>query len=375
MQIPTGVLVDSVGPRRLLMCAAALMGAAQILFAVAPGYATALCARGLLGCGDALTFVSVLRFSAARFSPRRYPAIVAATGLLGTVGSVLATVPLSSALAVLGWTPTFAGAGLLSLVAGVAVFLLLPADSQSAAALFRTREMGQKMHRVGRRVLSAWTHPGTKLGFWVHFSCMSATTTFSVLWGFPYLVTGLGMPRAAASSVLLAAVVVAAASTVAVGTVTTRRPVVRVPLALGVCTATMAGWTVVAALPPAVVPRPFVVVLVCVMGAGGPTAAVAFALVRDYNRASVVGTATGVVNVGGFVATIITCILVGAILDVAGNTPLGFRLALTALVGVQLLGTVQVGRWWLRARNFVLSEQSKGRAVPIRLTRHRFDLS
>ena len=374
MQIPTGVLVDRVGPRRLLITAAALMGLAQLVFAIAPSYSTALLARGMLGCGDALTFVSVLRFSAARFPPRRYPAIVAATGLLGTFGSVLATVPLSLALTGLGWAPTFATAGLLSLVAGTAVWALLPADPPSAGRLLTTRAMGAKMGRVGRRVVSAWTHPGTRLGFWVHFACMSATTTFSVLWGFPYLVTGLGLSRTVASSVLLTTVVVAALTTVAVGLLTTRRPDVRVPLAIGICVVTIAGWLVVVALPPAVVPRGFVIALVCLMGAGAPTSAVAFALARDYNRPSLVGTATGVVNVGGFAATMATSLLIGLILDVAGSTPNGFRLALLALIGVQGFGTVQVLRWWLRARNFVLAEQSKGRAVPVRVVRHRFDL-
>jgi MFS family permease len=230
------------------------------------------------------------------------------------------------------------------------------------------------MGRVGRRVVSAWTHPGTRLGFWVHFACMSATTTFSVLWGFPYLVTGLGLSRTVASSVLLTTVVVAALTTIAVGLLTTRRPDVRVPLAIGICVVTIAGWLVVVALPPAVVPRGFVIALVCLMGAGAPTSAVAFALARDYNRPSLVGTATGVVNVGGFAATMATSLLIGLILDVAGSTPNGFRLALLALIGVQGFGTVQVLRWWLRARNFVLAEQSKGRAVPVPVVRHRFDL-
>ncbi len=51
MQIPTGVLVDRYGPRRLLLAAAATMAVAELVFAVAPNYPTALLARGLLGCG------------------------------------------------------------------------------------------------------------------------------------------------------------------------------------------------------------------------------------------------------------------------------------------------------------------------------------
>src|SRR4051794_33574328 len=56
MQIPTGILVDRYGPRRMLVVASALMGVGQLLFAVAPSYPMALFARALLGCGDAMTF-------------------------------------------------------------------------------------------------------------------------------------------------------------------------------------------------------------------------------------------------------------------------------------------------------------------------------
>ena len=54
---------------------------------------TALFARALLGCGDALTFISVLRYAAVRFTPRRYPALVALTSSVGMLGSVFATLP------------------------------------------------------------------------------------------------------------------------------------------------------------------------------------------------------------------------------------------------------------------------------------------
>src|ERR1700712_2056335 len=95
MQIPTGILVDRYGPRRLLVVAAATLGVAPVLFALADSSPLALLARAVLGLGDALTFVSVLRFAAGQFAPRRYPVVVAITGTLGSVGNVAATLPLT----------------------------------------------------------------------------------------------------------------------------------------------------------------------------------------------------------------------------------------------------------------------------------------
>jgi MFS family permease len=375
MQVPTGILVDRFGPRRLLVVAAALMGLAQIAFALVPTFSMALVARGLLGCGDALTFVSVLRFASVHFSRRRFPIIIAATGTLGALGNVVSTVPLSLALQNLGWAPTFAVAGSVSLFTGVLVWLLLPATDPAPHADMSLAAMRAKAARVGTRVQLAWTRPGTRLGFWLHFSTMSATTSFGVLWGLPYLVNGLGFTATQASETLLVSVLVIVAASPLIGLLTGRHPAARVPFGIGVCVVSMSGWLTVLALPPDRVPHVAVVGLVAVMAVGAPASAAAFALARDYNRPDIVGTASGVVNVGGFSAVIATSLLIGLILGVAGSGPGGYRVAMIALLAVQLLGTVQLVRWWRVARADVLSAQYRGDDVPVRLHAHSWDLA
>jgi MFS family permease len=375
MQIPTGVLVDRFGPRRLLVAAAALMGLAQIAFALVPSFPMALLARALLGCGDALTFVSVLRFASVHFAPRRFPIVVAATGMLGALGNVVSTVPLSLALQNLGWAPTFTVAGSVSLVTGVLIWFLLPVTGPPPRTEMTLAAMGAKAGRVGARVRTAWTRPGTRLGFWLHFATMSATTSFGVLWGLPYLVNGLGFTATQASETLLVSVLVVVTASPLVGLLTGRHPAARVPLGISVCLISMAGWFTVLALPPDLVPDAAVVALVAVMAVGAPASAVAFALARDYNRPDIVGTASGVVNVGGFSAVILASLLMGVILDVAGSGPGGYRLAMVALLLVQLVGTAQLVRWWRVARADVLTAQHRGDRVPVRLHAHRWDLA
>src|SRR5882672_2948014 len=111
MQVPTGLLVDHFGPRRILTVAAVLMGLGQLLFAVAASFPLGLLARAVLGIGDAMTFVSVLRLVAGHFPARRYAALASLTGALGAVGNLIATVPLALLLDSAGWVATFAVAG------------------------------------------------------------------------------------------------------------------------------------------------------------------------------------------------------------------------------------------------------------------------
>src|SRR6476646_4832029 len=134
MQVTTGILVDRFGPRRMLLIATVIMGSAQLLFSQVESYPLALLARGLLGVGDAMTYISVLRLVAGWFPARRYPVMVTLTSLIGMLGNVVATVPLTLMLTDLGWGPTFAIAGGLSL--GYALLLLRPA----VAAPFREAE-------------------------------------------------------------------------------------------------------------------------------------------------------------------------------------------------------------------------------------------
>ena len=55
---------------------------------------------------------------------------------------------------------------------------------------------------------ASWSHPGTRLGFWMHFSTQFSATTLTLLWGYPFFVRGEG--RSPATAGLLLTVVVVA---------------------------------------------------------------------------------------------------------------------------------------------------------------------
>jgi MFS family permease len=378
MQVPTGILVDRFGPRRLLLAAASIMAVAQLLFAVAPSYPTALAARALLGCGDALTFISVLRFAAHHFSARRFPVVVALTGTLGAVGNVVATVPLSVALDSIGWTPSFAIAALASGVVALAVWRLMPETAVAAPTptLRRPiRELRAPARRVVSNVAEAWSTSGTRAGFWVHFSTMSFTTMFGVLWGVPYLVSQ-GFSRGAASGILMLSVATGVVFSPVVGAVFGRHRAARMPFALGVAFSTVAAWSVLVFGFGGHPPRALLIAVVALTSIGGPASGIGFSLARDYNDASLVGTASGVVNVGGFTASIVAAVGVGRVLDfVGGNDASAFRAAFAVAIAVQAFGALQAVRWYRRLRVRVLAAQARGEEVPVPAIRHRWDLA
>ncbi len=368
MQIPTGVLVDRYGPRRVLVAAATLMGVGQLLFAVAPSYPLALLARALLGAGDALTFISVLRFAARHFDSRRYPLMVALTAMMGMVGNVLATLPLTYLLGSAGWGLSYAFAASLSLVGGAVVWILIDDRAPAPARMRSAGEVRDGIGNVTRRVRDAWALPGSRLGFWVHFACMSTTTPFAVLWGVPYLQQGAGFGASGAGAVLMAGVIGSAIVGPLFGAFIGRIPAARVPVAIGICLVTIIGLVVVAFFLGDHPAQAFVAPLFVVSMFGGPISMTAFALARDYNQPGILGTASGVVNVGGFLATVIVAVGFGWVLDLQGGASAHtIRYALLVAAAVQAFGTVRVVTWFRKVRAGARCRQFAGERVPVRV--------
>ncbi|MGW4401606.1 MFS transporter [Amycolatopsis nivea] len=366
MQIPTGVLVDRYGPRRVLTAAVLILGSGQLLLGVADTYALGLVARGVLGLGDALTFVSVLRLVAAHFPAHRYALLASFTSCVGYIGNLAATVPLTLLLDGPGWTVTFLVVGAVTVLYSVPVALRVRDTPDGAPE--RKREPVRPAE-LGRQVKLAWRTPGTRLGFWVHFSTMFAPNVLTLLWGMPFLVQGEGLPAATASALLTVFVFGSMAGGPLLGAVIGRAPVLRVPLVIGYLAGAAIVWAVLLGWN-GHIPVGVLVPAFAFLTLGGPASMIGFAIARDYNPLSRVGTATGVVNVGGFLATTVTALLIGILLQATGGN---FRIALLVVVAVLAVGASRMLVWWRRARAHVFAAEARGEDVPVRIRRHRWD--
>lgn len=321
LQVPVGLMVDRYGPRKLVVTGAALMATGQLVLAVSTGVEVALVGRVLVGAGDAMTFISVLRLVTAWMPPQRVPVMTQLTGILGQFGQVLSAFPLVALLHGPGWTPAFLSAAALSVVAGVLV-LALVRDSPEGTP--RSGE-APTMAEVGADLATAWRHPGTRLGLWSHFTTQFAGMVFALLWGFPFLVSGQGLSTTQASGLLSLFVVAAAAAAPFLGVLVQRHPLRRSWLVLTIIGATVAAWTAVLAWPGAA-PLWLLVVLVLALAIGGPGSMIGFDFARTFNPPNRLGTATGIVNVGGFVATLLTMLGIGVVLDVLGDGAASYTL-------------------------------------------------
>ena len=168
MQVPVGLLIDRFGPRRILTTGAVVLTLAQTGFAFAESYPAALVARLFVGMGDAMTFICVLRLVNTWFAPRRIPLITQLTGVLGQMGAILAAAPMTVALRELGWTRAYlvaASFGVVLVVLLVAVVHDAPGLRSHRGAPMRPAEIRASPRRLvaaprhAARLLDALLHP------------------------------------------------------------------------------------------------------------------------------------------------------------------------------------------------------------------------
>ncbi|RBY90908.1 MFS transporter [Blastococcus sp. TF02A-26] len=352
MQVPVGVALDRFGSRRLIVAGGLTMAAGQLLLAVATDVPTAIAARVLVGAGDAMTFISVLRIIGAWFPGGTVPVITQLTGILGQLGQVIAASPLVALLHGAGWRNTFLGAA----AVGVLVTVLVLATLRDAPAGV-VRPAPPDLAAVREGLVATWRESGTRIGLYTHLVTQFSGTVFALLWGFPFLTRAEGLSPGTAAALLTLLVLVGMVVGPVLGRLCGRWPLRRSVLVFGILVATVVVWTVVL-LWPGRVPLPLLVVLVVVLGTNGPGSMIGFDYARTTNPAERQGSASGVVNVGGFVASLLTILAIGAVLDLLtpGASTAYDRDAFRAAFAVQYvlwaIGTVGVlrHRRLLRAR-------------------------
>lgn len=126
MQLPVGLMLDRVGPRRT--CAGLfLVGAAggAGLFALAQSPLHVILAMTLIGVGCAPVLMASFVVFARRFSPAAFATLSSTMLGLGSLGNVAGAAPLAFAAEALGWRATMGGLAVASALAAVAVFALL----------------------------------------------------------------------------------------------------------------------------------------------------------------------------------------------------------------------------------------------------------
>lgn len=349
MQIPTGVLVDTLGSRRVVVIGGLIASMGSILFGMADTLAIASTGRLLVGLGVSVTFIALLKLNAAWFHDRHFATMTGATILLGNMGSLLAAAPLAWALTYVSWRTAFVGIGVLSLLLALLAWRLVR-NHPGEVGLPSLRELDGKAAHPPHDghwydgLLIVLKNRATWPGLWVNMGLAGSLFAFGGLWAVPFLRDVYGMDRAAATdhtTLLLAGFAIGAFF---IGTLSDRigrrKPLMIagglayslcwLPLLFGAELGAAASYS-----------------LFFAMGLFAPSFTLSWACAKEVNPPALSGMSTSVVNVGAFLGTAIMQPLVGWAIDhahagSAGVSPgLGdYQSGIAILLAFSLMGLI-----------------------------------
>lgn len=327
LQIPVGLLMDRIGPRRLMTAAVAVAAGGSLLFAASEGLAGAYLGRMLIGAGAAFSWVGVLTVLTQWFPAHRFALFTGMAQAVGMAGAIFGQAPLALSVGQIGWRQTLVVVAAIGFVIAAGMWIVVrdkPHESASAG--------------IGASLKVLLGNRETWLNAIFGLSMTAPMLAFAALWAVPYLTTLHGVDRAAAAGVVSFMFLGWAIGAPFMGWLSdhigARKPVMIVGAAVNIA-------TFIAAIQLPWLPLPALSAVLFVNGLGASAMVLGFACAREHNPPRMSSTAMAIVNVAVIGSGALFQPLVGLVLDLQWDgalvggvrhySPEAFRIALSQL--------------------------------------------
>lgn len=194
MQIPAGLLMDSVGPRRVLSIAGFACAAGAILFAFASTIVDACIGRILIGFGSSFAVVGCSKIAANWFPPRRFALFMGFMVAVGMLGGAFGLAAINPIITIYGWKNTLLGSAVIAVGISVLMWMFIrdrPPIHLADIPETQTSESVPLLTGLKEVVLCGQDWLAAIYGALMFVP----TIAFGGLWGIPYLVEGHGFDQ------------------------------------------------------------------------------------------------------------------------------------------------------------------------------------
>jgi sugar phosphate permease len=315
MQIPTGVLVDSWGARRLLIAGSVAAAAGTCLFGLTSSYALASLGRLIVGGATAVGWVVTLKI-ATHWFPRQRFAMLSGLGLMmGNVGALVAQVPLRLLVEQFGWRAVAVGSAMVVLAVGAAAWAVVANDPLDKGFLSYAPKELQRTHltigQLVREFPRIFTYRNTWLIFIAQGGFVGAMLSFTGLWGPTYLRQRFTLAATEASAVCSVMIVCWAVASPIAGHLSDKIGR-RKPIYLGGALIAAAGWSTLFYAP---LPLAAFTLVAAVTSFACGAVVLGFAFAKESVPIQLLGTISGAINVGNMLGPTILQPAIGRVLD------------------------------------------------------------
>jgi sugar phosphate permease len=313
MQIPSGLLADRIGPRRLSTFACLFAAVGILIFAWGPNIWFAYAGRLLVGASVAVAFVTCMKLAGHWFPTNKFATVTGVSLLVGNVGGVLAGLPLSEAVAGMGWRTAMAISGFVALATALVIWLAVRDDPSEygymSHAHASVRENGNLP--AGEALRSVIAKKDTWLLFFAGGLSTAPVLVFAGLWGVPYLTQVYGLARSEAATITSTMLVAWAIGGPLLGALSDRLCLRKTPYLCSVAAAATLWAVFLFVQLPSVLLYP----LLAAIGFTSGAVIIGFAFAREVNHPGASGATGGVVNMSVLGIAAIMQPVLGKILD------------------------------------------------------------
>ncbi len=328
LQIPAGVLADSIGPRRTVTAGTTVAALGSVAFGLSGGATALFFSRLVIGVGVSVLFMAIMKAVALRFPEGSFASMTGVTAGLGTLGGVFAQTPLYMAIYSYGWRSTFIAVGAFTAILALIVWTLIgdahpaghapPTASGSNAVAAESPQPADQLPGIWSGLLRALANWRSWPPFIVFFGAYGAFIALSGTWGQAYAIHVLGVDETTASNLLISSVVGITAGGIFCTRISDHLRRRRLPMLVMGGTGVVA-WLAFVTLLDAETPTGALYMLFLLLGFCSGISMNTPASAKDVNHPSLSGISTSIANVGGFVGAALIPLAMGAILDSAAS--------------------------------------------------------
>ena len=329
MQLPSGLLSDSWGPRKTITVFFALAGASSIFLGMVGSLGMAILARILVGLGVAMLFVPTMKVMTNWFKTEEFARMTGILMAVGGLGAYSASRPLAWLSDKMGWRGSFIAIGIVTLVVAAAIWFLVrnkPEDMGFAAVKQPDQDHSQNGKTIG--LAQGMKMVLTSGSFWIlaawFFFSFCIFFSFGGLWGGPYLMQVYGFSKAEAGNILGMLALAMIVGSPFFGWLSdkvfrSRKKVIFLASIITVC------LTIPLAFFPHGMNRPALYLLCFLLGLfNSAIVVVAFTSAKELFPVEIAGTSVGLANLFPFLGGAVAPPILGAILEAQGKTAAGY---------------------------------------------------
>lgn len=320
MQLPAGILADTLGARMTASTGTLIAGAGSVLFGLATGMTMAYAGRFLVGLGVSVVFVAILKVQSQWFKESEFATISGLTSFIGNGGGLLAGIPLALAVIHFGWRTVFLGIGAISVFIAILnyVFVRNSPGDMGLSELIKAGDAGVENPANGLKIMESIKIVISNRFIWpgfVTFAGLSGSIlSFSGMWGVPYMMAVYGFDKTTASSYIMVVSAGIMTGALASGIISDRVGKRREPLIV-LCVANLAVWSALVFWNGGRPPVGALYPLCFVLGFSSTGYVITWALAKELNPPYIAGIALGIFNIGGFLGPSLLQPLMGYVLD------------------------------------------------------------